>query len=241
MKSIRTLALVTGLLALSGVSQAQFSSTWTAVSDYDFRGYSQASKDPALQGSADYAFGDSGFSVGAWASNVEFAGYDGDIELDLYANYVGKINDTFSWTAGLTRYMYPGSDNTESESAIGEYFEGYVGFNAGNFSAKQWYSNDFYETSTSAQYTEVNYTQPFGDNFSLAFHAGYSWGDYWKDINGDEITDYAVQANYTAGHFTIFGKFTGTDASGPVKITGDSSNNEARFLVGVMTTFPWGD
>src|SRR3954466_5526686 len=104
MKSIRTLALVTGLLALSGVSQAQFSSTWTAVSDYDFRGFSQSAKDPALQGSADYAFGDSGFSVGAWASNVDFGpAVDGDVELDLYANFVGKINDTFSWTAGLTR------------------------------------------------------------------------------------------------------------------------------------------
>ena len=56
MKSIKTLALVTGLLAISGVSQAQFSSTWTAVSDYDFRGVTQSGKDPALQGSADYAF-----------------------------------------------------------------------------------------------------------------------------------------------------------------------------------------
>ena len=53
MKSIRTLALVTGLLGLCSVAQAQFSSTWTAVSDYDFRGWSQSAKDPALQGSAD--------------------------------------------------------------------------------------------------------------------------------------------------------------------------------------------
>jgi uncharacterized protein (TIGR02001 family) len=239
MKSIKTLALVTGLLALSGVSQAQFSSTWTAVSDYDFRGYSQSAKDPALQGSADYAFGDSGLSIGAWASNVEFDGYDGDVELDLYANYVGAINDTFSWTAGITRYMYPGSDNTATESAIGEYFEGYVGFNAGAFSFKQWYSNDFYEADESAQYTEANYTLPIGDKFSLAFHAGYSWGDYWDA--GGEVVDYAVQGNYTAGNFTIFGKFTGTDASGDLKIETDSSNNEPRILVGVMTTFPWGD
>ena len=188
MKSLKTLSLVAGLLALSGVSQAQFSSTWTAVSDYDFRGYSQSAKDPALQGSADYAFGDSGFSIGAWASNIEFDGYDGDVELDLYANYVGTINDTFSWTAGLTRYMYPGSDNTATESAIGEYFEGYVGFNAGAFSFKQWYSNDFYEVDESAQYTEVNYTIPAGDKFSVGLHAGYSWGDYW-DAAGDEIVD----------------------------------------------------
>jgi len=242
MKSIKTLALVTGLLAISGVSQAQFSSTWTAVSDYDFRGYSQSGKDPALQGSADYAFGDSGFSVGAWASNVDFSPFDGDIELDLYANYVGKINDTFSWTAGITYYMYPGSDSVifdeEELTSLGEYAEAYVGFNAGAFSFKQWYSNDFYESDSSAQYSEGNYTLPIGETFSLAFHAGYSWGDYWDN---SEIFDYAVQGNFTAGHFTIFGKFTGTDASGDMKVTGDVGNNEPRFLVGVMTTFPWGD
>ena len=245
MKSIKSLALVIGLLALSGVSQAQFSSTWTAVSDYDFRGYSQSAKDPALQGSADYAFGDSGFSVGAWASNVSFDGYDGDIELDVYANYVGKINDTFSWTAGVTRYNYPGSSASSSKIAIGEYFEGYVGFNAGNFSFKQWYSNDFYELGDSAEYTEANYTQAIGDKFSLNFHAGYSWGDYWDavgDATGESgpLLDYGVQANYTAGNFTLFAKFTGTDASGGDKIKDDVFNNEPRALVGVMTTLPWG-
>jgi uncharacterized protein (TIGR02001 family) len=244
MKSIKTMALVAGLLGLSSVSQAQFSSTWTLVSDYDFRGVSQSAKDPALQGSADYAFGDSGFSIGAWASNVDFEPFDGDVELDLYANYVGKINDTFSWTAGLVRYMYPGSDSTTITvlgtpvelAPLGEYFEGYVGFNAGAFNFKQWYSNDFYEADVSAQYTEVNYTQPIGEKFSLAFHAGYSWGDYWEDF---ETIDYAVQGNFTAGKFTLFAKFTGTD--GDLDVETDAGNNEPRFLVGVMTTFPWGD
>ena len=251
MKSIKTLALVTGLLTISGVSQAQFSSTWTAVSDYDFRGVSQSGKDPALQGSADYAFGDSGFSVGAWASNVDFAPFDGDIELDVYANYVGTINDTFSWTAGLTYYMYPGSDSAEilpgfELPPLGEYAEAYVGFNAGDFSFKQWFANDFYESDSSAMYTEGNYTASITDAFSLAFHVGYSWGDYWDDLGDSvdesgDVFDYAVQANYVAGNFTIFGKFTGTDASGAMKVTDDVGNNEPRFLVGVMTTFPWGD
>jgi len=251
MKSFKTLALVTGLLAISGVSQAQFSSTWTVVSDYDFRGVSQSGKSPALQGSADYAFGDSGFSIGAWASNVDFDPFDGDIELDLYANYVGKINDTFSWTAGVTYYTYPGSDSKMvgpiELAALGEYWEAYVGLNAGNFSFKQWYADDFYESGSSAEYTEANYTQPLGDKFSLAFHLGYSWGDYWDnlgdlpgDFNGDQL-DYAVQGNLTAGKFTVFAKFTGTDASGDQKTTIDQGNNEPRFLIGVSTTFPWKD
>lgn len=229
MKSIKTLALVTGLLAISGVSQAQFSSTWTAVSDYDFRGFSQSAKDPALQASADYAFGDSGFAVGAWASNVDFGG-DADIEFDVYGGYTGEINDTFSWNTGFVYYSYPGADDA------GEFAEVYLGFNAGNFGFKQWYTNNLFDTDVDGLYTEANYTQPIGDNFSLGFHLGYAWGDGWDDI---ETTDYAIQANYTVGNFTIFGKFTGTDSD--AKITSDVNNNEARFLVGVMTTFPWGD
>jgi uncharacterized protein (TIGR02001 family) len=233
MKSIKTLALVTGLLAVSGVSQAQFSSTWTLVSDYDFRGFSQSGKDIALQGSADYAFSN-GLSIGTWASNVDFDN-DEDLELDLYLNYAGKINDTFSWTTGATWYEYPTGDDTDG------YWEAYVGFNAGAFSMKQWYADDFYALadSDSAQYTEANYTVPIGEKFSLGLHVGYSWGDYWEDQGGGEVTDYAVQGNFSAGNFTIFGKFTGTD--GGAEIDDDFFNNEPRFLVGVMTTFPWGD
>jgi uncharacterized protein (TIGR02001 family) len=236
MKSIKTLALVTGLLAISGVSQAQFSSTWTAVSDYDFRGVSQSAKNPALQGSADYAFSN-GLSVGAWASNVDFDVED-DIELDLYANYVGKINDTFSWTAGATWYDYPTGDDLDG------YWEAYVGFNAGKVSFKQWFADDFYALGESAEYTELNYTEPMSDSVSLALHAGYSWGAYWDSL-GDSVGkdgqtfDYAVQVNWTVGHFTLFGKITGTDASGPLKVEGDVANNEARGLIGVTTTFPW--
>ena len=231
MKSIKTLALVTGLLAISGVSQAQFSSTWTAVSDYDFRGVSQSAKSPALQGSADYAFSN-GLSVGAWASNVDFDVED-DIELDLYLNYAGKINDTFSWTAGATWYDYPTGDDLDG------YWEAYVGFNAGKVSFKQWFADDFYALGESAEYTELNYTEPFSDSVSLTLHAGYSWGDFWKN-NYEEQFDYAAQVNWTVGHFVVFGKITGTDAS-RYQVEDDVGNNEPRALIGVMTTFPWGD
>ena len=235
MKSIKTLTLVIGLLALSGVSQAQFSSTWTAVSDYDFRGFSQSAKDPAIQGSADYAFGESGFAVGAWASSsIDFGnGNDANVELDVYAGYTGTINDTFSWTAGGNYYTYPGSDDTE------DYLEVYAGFNAGNFGFKQWYTDDLFGSGVSAQYTEANYSHPFGESpVSLGLHASYAWGDGWED---NELIDYSVALNVSAGNFTIFGKITGTDASGDAKITSGPNNNEVRGLIGVTTTFPWGD
>jgi uncharacterized protein (TIGR02001 family) len=221
-------------MAVTGVAQAQFSSTWTAVSDYDFRGVSQSAKGPALQASADVTIGESGWSMGAWASNVDFDTED-DVELDLYVNYAKEINEIFTFTAGGTYYDYPLAGDIDG------YPEFYIGANIGNFSAKQWYSDDFYSGGDSAQYTEANYTQPLGEKFSLAFHLGYSWGDYWENSVGDEPIDYSVQLNWTVGNFTVFGKFTGTDASDEFKVEDDVNNNEPRGLIGVMTTFPWGD
>ena len=217
MKSIKTLALVTGLLAISGVSQAQFSSTWTAVSDYDFRGVSQSGKDPALQASADYAFSN-GLSIGAWASNIDF-GNDEDIELDLYLNYAGKINDTFSWTAGGTLYMYPDGD------AQDDYPEIYVGFNAGAFSFKQWYSRDYVAlpTERAVQRSELHRSDQrellAGVPCRLRLGRLLGW---------PRAVRLRRAGNFTAGNFTIFGKFTGTDASGAFKIEDDVVNNEAR-------------
>lgn len=228
-----TLIRVVALLVVGvPAAQAQFSSTVTAVSDYDFRGVSLSAKDPALQASVDYAFSN-GFAIGAWASNVDF-GDDASYELDLYANYTGKINDTFSWTAGIVHYQW---DST----VVGDYPEAFVGFSAGAFSFKQWYADDYGDLGVNAWYTEGNYTVSISDAVSLSFHAGYNYGDYWKDFGFGEMIDYSVGLGYTAGHFNLGAKFTGTDASGDQKVTGDVFNNEPRFFISVATTFPWGE
>lgn len=231
MTSIKGL-LAAGLLLASGLANAQFSSTITATNDYDFRGYSQSAKDPALQASLDYAF-PAGFAIGAWASNVDFNN-DADIELDLYGSYTGKISDAASWSAGFTWYEYPGSDDVQ------HYPEFFAGFNYGAFGIKQWYASDFYGTGASAQYTEGNATFPLPNNFSVLLHAGYSWGDYWKDINGEELLDYSVGVGYALGKFNLALKFNGTTADDS-KITGDFGNNEGRIVFTVSTTFPWKD
>ena len=59
------------ILATASMAHADLSGTLTAVSDYDFRGVTQTAQDPALQGSIDWA-AESGFYVGAWASNIDF-------------------------------------------------------------------------------------------------------------------------------------------------------------------------
>src|SRR4051812_38519191 len=105
MRNLRILAAL-GLLAVGSAANAGVSSTWTLASDYDFRGITQSAGDPALQGSLDFAT-DSGWYVGAWASNVDFGSADVDYELDLYTGFSGTSEGGLGWDVGLIYYTYP--------------------------------------------------------------------------------------------------------------------------------------
>jgi uncharacterized protein (TIGR02001 family) len=232
-KVLTLTALAAGLMAASGMAHSQFSSTITATSDYDFRGFSQSATDPALQASLDYAFGESGFAIGAWASNVDF-GNDDDLEADYYLNYTGAINDDFSWGAGYVYYDYPSGDDTRG------YWEINTGVTFKDLGGKLWYADDYLGAGESAYYLEGNYNFAFNDAWSLQLHAGYSFGDFW-DAVGDELIDYSIGGTYTFSNFNISLKFTGTDASGDLKIEDDIGNNEGRVVLSVATTLPWGE
>ena len=235
------------LATAAGAAHAQFSATITVTSDYEFRGVSLAGTDPAVQASADYEFA-GGLAIGAWTSNLDYGDdYDGSFELDFYLSFGREISESVSWSAGLTAYTYPDSrarpaTATQSERLeIERYVEGYVGITLGSFSAAQWYTDDYSGLGQGAQYTEVNFTRELPRNFSLAAHAGYSWGDYWEDntMGGGELADYSLGLSYEAGHFTLTGKVTGTDASAAREITSGPFTNDTRLVVSIETTFPW--
>ena len=76
----------------------------TGVSDYRFRGVSLSDKDFAIQPTITISH-ESGFYVGAWASNVaENTG--NDVEVDIYAGFAG--GDAVTYDIGATYYIYPG-------------------------------------------------------------------------------------------------------------------------------------
>lgn len=75
-----------------------------AVSDYRFRGVSLSDKDFAIQPTITISH-ESGFYVGAWASNIADNAGD-DIELDIYAGFSG--GDAVTYDIGATYYVYPG-------------------------------------------------------------------------------------------------------------------------------------
>ncbi|WP_419899162.1 TorF family putative porin [Roseomonas sp. USHLN139] len=76
------------------------------ASDYLFRGLSQTRNRPAAQLTLE-ALHDSGLYLGAFASNVSFAGSDARQELDLLAGYRFTALD-IAWDLGGVLYSYPG-------------------------------------------------------------------------------------------------------------------------------------
>lgn len=235
MRYLRTLAAL-GLVTAAGAAHAEVSSTWTLTNDYDFRGFSQSAKDPAVQASLDFAT-DSGWYIGAWASNVDFgAGVDVDYEVDLYTGFAGGAEDGLGYDVGIVYYAYQ-SDSDPN------YLEAYAGLTYDWFEGKLWYSPDFGGDATpgdtSAFYIEANATIPMPNNFSIMLHAGLSSGDYWDDINEDDVIDFAVGVGYTAGNFDLGLKYVDTETDSVVR--DDVFNNEGRVVFTISTTFPWGD
>jgi uncharacterized protein (TIGR02001 family) len=232
------------LLATASVAHAEFSGTVTATSDYNWRGITQTGQDPALQGSIDWAH-DSGFYVGAWASNVDFGDCcDESAEVDLYAGFGG--GDVVTWDVGFLYYWYPGADDLD-------FPEIYAGLGYEWFEGKIWYSNDFGNYDESAIYLEGNFAYELPANFGVEAHVGYSDGDgiaeaySARDINGnivnrvDNYFDWSVGVTYALGNFDLGLKYAdGSDLETLDGTPDDILSSEGVVIFTVSTTFPWG-
>jgi uncharacterized protein (TIGR02001 family) len=219
------------LLTSAAVAHAEFSSTVTATTDYDWRGVTQTAHNPALQGSLDYA-SDMGFHAGAWASNVDFGGGDPNIEIDLYAGWGG--GETFPWDVGIVYYTYAGESSFNFPDIYGSLGWEWI-------TGKISYSWDFAGTSETAFYYEGNIDYPLPANFSLLGHLGYSDGDGIEAAYGqDNYMDWSAGLGYTWGHFDFALKWVdGEDLETLRGTPHDISSTEARAIFSVSTTFPW--
>ena len=224
-----THGLAAAALSLTAMAaSAEITGTVGAVSDYDFRGVSLSAKDPALQGSLDYAH-DSGLYAGVWGSNIDYGdNVDGDIEVDLYVGFANQINDDLGYDVGVVYYTYPGSDDIE------DYPEFYAGLTYKWLEVKQWYSNDNSGTDLDSFYTEANGSFDLVENLSLGLHLGYNYGDVFEDV---EYLDYSVGLTYTLGHFDLGLKYVDNDMDD--QIESDVFNSEGRAIFSISTTFPW--
>jgi uncharacterized protein (TIGR02001 family) len=204
MKSL-ALACSAALLGVSVAAQAELSANIGASSNYVWRGATQTDDEAAVSGGIDYAH-DSGFYLGTWASNVNFDGTSGEVELDLYGGYAGEIDD-FGYDLGIIHYNYPDSNNSNfTELALSA---SYMMFSAGvNYT----FSSDVNDDPASADaFVDGDVYYYAGASFDLieGFTAGITIGHYAFDEDGDADTDldythYQLDIGKSAGDFGDF-------------------------------------
>ena len=141
-------------------------------SQYVFRGLTQTSEKPAIQGGVDYAHA-SGFYAGAWASNVSWLEdggvYDNSsLELDLYGGYANTIGATgVGYNVGLLQYIYPGKRitgtiyrNAETTEVYGALSYKWLQAKVSVVASDGAFAN---KNSSGTYYAELNANYPIGE------------------------------------------------------------------------------
>ena len=177
---------------------AEVSGNVALTTDYRFRGISQTSSNPAVQGGLDYNH-ESGFYVGIWGSNVQFAG---SLELDYYAGYANDINDNIAYDVGFIYYDYPGGD---LGPGVGdpEFWELNAGLSGDlgpvSLSGTVSYSNDYFGETGTAWYYDLGASYGLPYDITLSGHFGYQSiddGSIFKDgffsSNTDDYKDWSI-------------------------------------------------
>ena len=140
------------------------------VSDYVFRGISQTNGAMAVQGGVDYSFADSGFYVGAWASNTNFGPQDApDAEIDFYAGWAYDINETFSTDLSYIWYSYYLADNGYGSGNYGEIIGSLSMTDIATLTVA--YANNYGDLNGSATYVNLGNSWDLGNGYSI--NAGF--------------------------------------------------------------------
>ncbi|UFN47170.1 TorF family putative porin [Roseomonas sp. OT10] len=147
-------------------------------SDYLFRGVSQTRNRPAVQGTVELSH-ESGFYIGAFASNISFLGTKARQELDIAGGYRMQLGAA-SLDFGGVWYTYPGYDKPPGGYDL-NYFEfvakGSYQIEPVKLLGAFYYSPQFQLESRNAFYLEggADVTLPY--DFTLSGRLGYQWID----------------------------------------------------------------
>jgi uncharacterized protein (TIGR02001 family) len=209
-KILQTILGAAGLLAVTCLPAAAqgLSVNGAFTSNYVWRGFTQSNNHAAVQGGADYDFGN-GLAVGTWASMVDFND-DTNAEWDIYGGYTGMFNDMFGYTVGAIAYLYPDAPDGADYS----FFEGYAGLNANlgpaALSGKIYYSPNVFGTSDDySLYYTAGITIPFAEFLAASGNIGY-----YDFETGTNITDWNIGLSATYMMFTASVMYAGNDLPG---------------------------
>jgi uncharacterized protein (TIGR02001 family) len=216
--------LLTALLIVAGVAQAEISTNLGATSDYRFRGISQTQNAPAVQGGIDYT-NKNGLYAGNWNSSVSSLVYTNGagLESDLYAGYKKEIAG-ITVDVGSYNYIYPrasAADGTKFDTN-----EAYVGAARGPVSVKISQSlGDYFGIANSrgTRYFQADVAYPVAPKWTVTAHAGRT--DVANSAQLD-YNDYNVGATYDVQGWAISAKYYMNSALGSSVLGANTINGQ---------------
>ncbi len=169
-------------MAEDAAPASSFTANVGMVSDYVYRGISQTSHSPAVQGGFDFAHS-SGFYAGVWGSNVSWIGDTGAIatgsstmELDTYLGFKNTFAGDFTYDVGLVRYNYLGTYTPAAGFAKADTDEIYGAIGYKWLTAKYSYGLGNFLTVPGAKgtnYIDLTASYPIADSgFTVMAHVG---------------------------------------------------------------------
>ncbi len=200
--------------------------------NYIWRGLTQTTNEPAISGGIDYSH-ESGFYIGTWASNVQYASDDiFSYEHDVYFGFAG--GDEVTWDVGWLYYNYDEVAEFDFHEIYGSV--GYGGFSATAYilsgtEADEAPGQDFGFGST--YYLSVDYGFELENGVDVGLHIGQHSGDFNEAFNGvpGDYIDYAV--SFGISDFTFMISSTDLDDVGPDAL----DNDEMKFVVSYAVEF----
>lgn len=222
------------------------------VSNYVFRGITQTSGAPAIQGGMDYAHA-SGLYAGVWGSNVSWIADSGTVgsgsvtmELDTYLGFKKSITDDIGYDVGYIRYNYLGSKYVAAAGyALADTAEVYAALSYKFLTAKYSYSvlSQFLTVADEkgTDYIELNANYTIPDTaYTLIAHYGKqtykSPGATTLSATGTATySDYKVGVAKDISGYVVTAAYTSTDAKDGGFYT-YSSSNWGRGVVAVSLT-----
>ena len=186
--------------AEEGGIPGEFSANVALTSDYKFRGVTQSSSDPAIQGGFDYGYGI--FYAGVWASSIDFEGTTDPLELDLYAGIAPTVAG-IDLDLGVLYYAYPGASDDGAELDYWEFYGG-AGYDFGplGVSGYIYYSPDYTGETGDTIYYTAGVSVPITDSFSADANIGTLTFIDETDETAN-ATDWNLGVTYTYEQFSF--------------------------------------
>jgi uncharacterized protein (TIGR02001 family) len=190
------------------------------TTDYVFRGISQSDNDPAVFAGADFSY--QMFYLGVWASSVDAATSDGELEIDLYGG-IKKSYNGVDFDLGVIYYAYPNGDDTLGPDIDIDYIEikasvGTKVFNDLALTGLAFWSPDYYGEVGSTWTFEAKAAKPLPVlDLTLSGTLGHVTSDdedlgFSGFYGDDNYTYWNVGLSKTfKDHFTFDVRYWGTD------------------------------